>query len=213
MNIQYIFSFCIKRRWYVEKEPVILGAIILALPIFFLTFVFTSFTGSQLMIVADKRYFVFTPQNTTDYSQISEIDKLLFAFSIQPFVTIVCFLSIVYVLTLIVFQIIECKKKRKILHSLQYMILIPIFLYLWLGTMEFSAVNLTWIDNWKDYLIFTPATITNEEDIYMIDKFLYKFRMIPIRSTLLILSFLHMLILIVIDSVRLLKKLLVRTSH
>ncbi|MGM2853681.1 DUF4306 domain-containing protein, partial [Bacillus cereus group sp. Bce028] len=45
------------------------------------------------------------------------------------------------------------------------------------------------------------------------DKFLYKFRMIPIRSTLLILSFLHMLILIVIDSVRLLKKLLVRTSH
>ena len=99
---------------------------ILALPIFF-TFVFTSFTGSQLMIVADKRYFVFTPQNTTDYSQISEIDKLLFAFSIQPFVTIVCFLSIVYVLTLIVFQIIECKKKRKILHSLQYMILIPIF--------------------------------------------------------------------------------------
>lgn len=186
---------------------------ILALPMFFLTFVFTSFTGSQLMIVADKRYFVFTPQNTTDYSQISEIDKLLFAFSIQPFVTIVCFLSIVYVLTLIVFQIIECKKKRKILHSLQYMILIPIFLYLWLGTMEFSAVNLTWIDNWKDYLIFTPATITNEEDIYMIDKFLYKFRMVPIRSTLLILSFLHMLILIVIDSVRLLKKLLVRTSH
>ena len=53
---------------------------ILALPIFFLTFVFTSFTGSQLMIGADKRYFVFTPQNTTDYSQISEIDKLLFAF-------------------------------------------------------------------------------------------------------------------------------------
>ena len=55
------------------------------------------------------------------------------------------------------------------------MILIPIFLYLWLGTMEFSAVNLTWIDNWKDYLIFTPATITNEEDIYMIDKFYTNF--------------------------------------
>ena len=35
---------------------------ILALPIFFLTFVFTSFTGSQLMIGADKQYFVFTPQ-------------------------------------------------------------------------------------------------------------------------------------------------------
>ncbi|EJS66310.1 DUF4306 domain-containing protein [Bacillus cereus] len=185
---------------------------ILALPIFFITFMFTSFTGSQLMIGADKQHFVFTPQNATDYSQINEIDKLLFAFSIQPFITIVFFLSIVYVLTLIVFQIIECKKQRTILHSLQYMILIPIFLYLWLGTMEFSAVNLTWIDNWRDYLIFTPATITNEEDIYMIDKFLYKFRMLPIQSTVLILSFLYMLILIVIDSVRLLKSLLVRTS-
>ncbi len=185
----------------------------LALPIFFLTFMFTSFTGSQLMIDADQQHFVFTPQNATDYSQINEIDKLLFAFSVQPFVTIVCLLSIVYVLTLIIFQIIECKKQRKILHSLQYMILIPIFLYLWLGTMEFSAVNLTWIDNWKDYLIFTPATITNEEGIYMIDRFLYKFRMLPIQSTVLILSFLYMLILIVIDSVRLLKSLLVRTRQ
>ena len=46
---------------------------------------------------------------------------------------------------------------------------------------QFSAVSLTWIDNWKDYLMFTPATITNEQDIYMIDKFLYKFRMLPIR--------------------------------
>ncbi|PEB51930.1 hypothetical protein CON65_19070 [Bacillus pseudomycoides] len=181
------------------------GQYILVLPIFFITFMFTSFVGSQLMIGADKQHFVFTPQNATDYSQINEIDKLRFAFSIQPFVTIVFLLSIVYVLTLIVFQIIECKKQRKILHSLQYMILIPIFLYLWLGTMQFSAVDLTWIDNWKDHLIFAPTTITNEQDIYMIDRFLYKFRMLPIQSTVLI--------LIVIDSVRLLKNLLVRTSQ
>ncbi|MFC9416184.1 DUF4306 domain-containing protein [Bacillus mobilis] len=179
---------------------------ILVLPILLLTFMFTGFVGSQLMIGADKQYFIFTPQNATEYSQISEIDKFLFSFSIQPAVTIVFLLSIVYVLTLFVFQIMECKKQRKILHSLQYMILIPIFLYVWLGTMKFSAVDLTWIDNWKDYLIFTPATITNEQDIYMIDKFLYKFRMLPIRSTVLILSFIYMLILIVIDSVRLLKK-------
>lgn len=179
---------------------------ILVLPILLLTFMFTGFVGSQLMIDADKQYFIFTPQNATEYSQISEIDKFLFSFSIQPVVTIVFLLSIVYVLTLLVFQIMECKKQRKILHSLQYMILIPIFLYVWLGTMKFSAVDLTWIDNWKDYLIFTPATITNEQDIYMIDKFLYKFRMLPIRSTVLILSFIYMLILIVIDSVRLLKK-------
>jgi len=179
---------------------------ILVLPILLLTFMFTGFVGSQLMIGADKQYFIFTPQNATEYSQISEIDKFLFSFSIQPAVTIVFLLSIVYVLTLLVFQIMECKKQRKILHSLQYMILIPIFLYVWLGTMKFSAVDLTWIDNWKDYLIFTPATITNEQDIYMIDKFLYKFRMLPIRSTVLILSFIYMLILIVIDSVRLLKK-------
>ncbi|HFK1764225.1 hypothetical protein AT258_28035 [Bacillus wiedmannii] len=179
---------------------------ILVLPILLLTFMFTGFVGSQLMIGADKQYFIFTPQNATEYSQISEIDKFLFSFSIQPAVTIVFLLSIVYVLTLLVFQIMECKKQRKILHSLQYMILIPIFLYVWLGTMKFSAVDLTWIDNWKDYLIFTPATITNEQDIYMIDKFLYKFRMLPIGSTVLILSFIYMLILIVIDSVRLLKK-------
>ncbi|PFN28955.1 DUF4306 domain-containing protein [Bacillus cereus] len=195
-----------------KKNMLFWAQYILVLPIFFITFMFTSFTGSQLMIGADKQHFVFTPQNATDYSQINEFDKLLFAFSVQPLVTIVCLLSIVYVLTLIVFQIIECKKQRKILHSLQYMILIPIFLYVWLGTMKFSAVNLTWIDNWRDYLIFTPATITNEEDIYMIDKFLYKFRMLPIQSTVLILSFLYMLILIVIDSVRLLKNLLVRKN-
>ncbi|MGH0948465.1 DUF4306 domain-containing protein [Bacillus mycoides] len=186
---------------------------ILVLPILFLTFMFTGFVGGQLMIGADKQHFIFTPQNATEYSQISEIDKLLFAFSIQPVVTIVFLLSIVYVLTLIVFQIIECKKEKKILHSLQYMVLIPIFLYLWLGIMQFSAVDLTWIDNWQEHLIFTPTTITNEQDIYMIDKFLYKFRMLPIPSTVLILSFLYLLILIVIDSIRLLKKFLVRTSH
>lgn len=73
---------------------------------------FTGFVGSQLMIGADKQHFIFTPQNATEYSQISEIDKLLFAFSIQPVVTIVFLLSIVYVLTLIVFQIIECKKEK-----------------------------------------------------------------------------------------------------
>lgn len=182
---------------------------ILVLPILFITFIFTGVVGSQLMISDAKEHFVFTPQNATEYSQISEIDKLLFAFSIQPVVTIVFLLSIVYVLTLIVFQIIECKKKRNILHTLQYMVLIPIFLYLWLGIMQFSAVSLTWID----YLIFTPSTITNEQDIYTIDKFLYKFRMLPIPSTVLILSFLYLLILIVIDSIRLLKKFLVRTSH
>ena len=174
---------------------------------------FTGFVGSQLMIGADKQHFIFTPQNATEYSQISEIDKLLFSFSIQPVVTIVFLLSIVYVLTLFIFQIIECKKQRKILHSLQYMILIPIVIYLWLGITQFSAVSLTWIDNWKDYLMFTPATITNEQDIYMVDKFLYKFRMLPIRSTVLILSCIYLLILTVIDSVRLLKRLLVRNSQ
>lgn len=185
----------------------------LVLPILFITFIFTGVVGSQLMISDAKEHFVFTPQSVTDYSQIDEIDKLLFSFSIQPFVTIVFLLSIVYLLTLIVFQIIECKKQRKVLHSVQYMILIPIFLYLWLGNMQFSAVDLAWIDNWKDYLIFTPPTITSEQDIYMIDRFLYKFRILPIQSTVLILSFLYLLILIMIDSIRLLKKLRVRTGH
>ncbi|MBJ7986637.1 DUF4306 domain-containing protein [Bacillus cereus] len=186
---------------------------ILVLPILFITFIFTGVVGSQLMISDAKENFVFTPQSVTDYSQIYEIDKLLFSFSIQPFVTIVFLLLIVYLLTLIVFQIIECKKQRKVLHSVQYMILIPIFLYLWLGMMQFSAVDLAWIDNWKDYLIFTPTTITSEQDIYMIDRFLYKFRIFPIQSTVLILSFLYLLILIMIDSIRLLKKLRVRTGH
>ncbi len=174
---------------------------------------FTGVVGSQLMISDAKEHFVFTPQSVTDYSQIYEIDKLLFSFSIQPFVTIVFLLSIVYLLTLIVFQIIECKKQRKVLHSVQYMILIPIFLYLWLGMIQFSAVDLAWIDNWKDYLIFTPTTITSEQDIYMIDRFLYKFRILPIQSTVLILSFLYLLIFIMIDSIGLLKKLRVRTGH
>ncbi|WP_212935166.1 DUF4306 domain-containing protein [Bacillus hominis] len=185
----------------------------LVLPIFFILFMFTGVVGSQLMISDAKEHFVFTPQSVTDYSQIYEIDKLLFSFSIQPFVTIVFLLSIVYLLTLIVFQIIECKKQRKVLHSVQYMILIPIFLYLWLGMIQFSAVDLAWIDNWKDYLIFTPTTITSEQDIYMIDRFLYKFRILPIQSTVLILSFLYLLIFIMIDSIGLLKKLRVRTGH
>ncbi|RWS42074.1 DUF4306 domain-containing protein [Bacillus mycoides] len=185
----------------------------LVLPIFFILFMFTGVVGSQLMISDAKEHFVFTPQSVTDYSQTYEIDKLLFSFSIQPFVTIVFLLSIVYLLTLIVFQIIECKKQRKVLYSVQYMILIPIFLYLWLGMIQFSAVDLAWIDNWKDYLIFTPTTITSEQDIYMIDRFLYKFRILPIQSTVLILSFLYLLILIMIDSIRLLKKLRVRTGH
>ena len=71
---------------------------------------FTGFVGSQLMIGLTNDILYLRPQNATEYSQISEIDKLLFSFSIQPVVTIVFLLSIVYVLTLLVFQIIECKK-------------------------------------------------------------------------------------------------------
>ncbi|HDR7795189.1 TPA: DUF4306 domain-containing protein [Bacillus luti] len=186
---------------------------ILVLPILCITFLFTGFVGSQLMIGDAKEHFVFTPQSVTDYSQIYEIDKLLFSFSVQPLVTTVFLLSVVYVVTLIVFQIIECRKQKKVLHSIQYMILVPIFLYLWFGTMDFSAIHLTSVDNWKDYLVFTPTTIVNEQDVYMIDKFLYKFRMIPVQTTALTISFLYLLTLLVIDSIGLLKKVVVRTNN
>ncbi len=99
---------------YVEKDHVILGAIYSCFA-YIISYLYVYWFR---WIGADKQHFIFTPQNATEYSQISEIDKLLFAFSIQPIVTIVFLLSIVYVLTLIVFQIIECKKEKKILHSL-----------------------------------------------------------------------------------------------
>ncbi|SFC83708.1 protein of unknown function [Bacillus sp. 491mf] len=80
---------------------------IIVLLTFIITFIPTSIVGSKLMIEDEKKYFVFTPQNATEYSQISEIDKVLFAFSVQPIITIVCLLSLLYLLTLIIIGIVR----------------------------------------------------------------------------------------------------------
>ncbi|KAA0965676.1 DUF4306 domain-containing protein [Sporosarcina sp. ANT_H38] len=66
----------------------------------------TSWTGSYIMIEANwKNHIVFIPEKATEPQQIYEIDKLIYAFKIDPLLSIVCVSSFLLLIGFIVFWI------------------------------------------------------------------------------------------------------------
>ena len=54
---------------------------------------------------------------------------------------------------------------------------------------SWNASYLTIENDWKSRLTFTPKTITNPQQIYEIDKFIYAFGVQPILTSVCLLSF------------------------
>jgi hypothetical protein len=79
---------------------------ILLLPVFAYSFFLTTWTGSYIIGEEDwKNHIVFTPEKATKPQQIYEIDKLIYAFKIDPILSIVSVLSFLMIIRFIVFWI------------------------------------------------------------------------------------------------------------
>ncbi|WP_235676700.1 MULTISPECIES: DUF4306 domain-containing protein [Bacillus cereus group] len=157
----------------------------------------TSWTASYLSISEDwKQHLIFTPKTTENSHQVYEIDKLLYAFQYNPVFTTVFILSIVYLIGIIIARSLYWRKHKTGLTGLQLMILLPIFLYTLLVTHS-TGTMIVMEGNWKKYLVFSPRSITDLNQIYYIDKLLYAFQKSPIISTVFILTFLYMTWLII----------------
>ncbi len=69
---------------------------IVMIPVFMYSFFFTAATGSYLQLEDDwKEHTVFTSSSVTDPHGINEIDKVIYAFHIQPFISIVFIISLI----------------------------------------------------------------------------------------------------------------------
>ncbi|MCI0765166.1 DUF4306 domain-containing protein [Bacillus sp. TL12] len=170
---------------------------VIILPILFFSLFITSWTASYLSISEDwKQHIVFTPKITESSQQVYEIDKLLYAFKYNPVSTTVFVLSIVYLLGIILTRWLYWKKHKTGFIGLQLMIILPIFLYTLLVTHSTSTM-IAIEENWKKYLLFSPKSITDFNQIYYIDRLLYAFQKSPIISTVFILTFLYMTGLVV----------------
>ncbi|MDM5155752.1 DUF4306 domain-containing protein [Bacillus sp. DX1.1] len=168
---------------------------IIILPILFFSLFITSWTASYLSISEDwKKHLVFTPKTADNSNQIYEIDKLLYAFKYNPPFTTICVLSIVYLIGIIIVRALYWRKNKTGLFSLQLMILLPIFLYTWLVTNSMGAM-IYGEEDWKNYLVFSPKTITDTNQIYYIDRLIYVFQHSPIFSTIFVLTFLYIIVL------------------
>ncbi|MDZ5606782.1 DUF4306 domain-containing protein [Bacillus pseudomycoides] len=170
---------------------------VIILPILFFSLFITSWTASYLSISEDwKQHIVFTPKTTERSNQVYEIDKLLYAFKYNPVFTTVFILSIVYLVGIIIARWLYWGKYKTGLIGLQLMIMLPLFLYTLLVTHS-TGTTIAIEENWKKYLIFSPKSITDLNQIYYIDKLLYALQKSPIISTVFILTFLYVTGLVV----------------
>ncbi|PEY44758.1 hypothetical protein CN354_00145 [Bacillus cereus] len=170
---------------------------VIILPILFFSLFITSWTASYLSISEDwKQHIVFTPQTAEDSNQIYEIDKLLYAFKYNPVFTTIFVLSIVYLIGIMITCWLYWRKHKTGLIGLQLMILLPIFLYTLLVTHS-TGTMIVIEENWKKYIVFSPKSITDLNQIYYIDRLLYAFQKSPIISTIFILTFLYITGLVV----------------
>lgn len=169
---------------------------VIILPILFFVLFITSWTASYLSISEDwKQHLVFTPKTVQDSNQIYEIDKLLYAFKYNPIFTTIFVASIVYLIGIIISRWLYWRKHKTGWIGLQLMIAIPVFLYTLLVTHSISTMIAT-EQNWSKYVVFSPKSITDINEIYYIDRMLYAFQKSPIFSAVFILTFLYIVGLI-----------------
>lgn len=74
--------------------------------------------------------------------------------------------------------------------------MIPIFVFSFLAT-SWTGSYIMITQGWKEEIVFTPKTVTDPQQIYEVDKFLYAFNSDPMTSILCILSFLILIVIII----------------
>lgn len=170
---------------------------IFILPILFFSLFITSWTASYLTISEDwKEHLVFTPKTAEGSNQIYKIDKLLYAFKYSPVFTTIFVLSIIYLIGIMITRYLYYRKYKTGFIGLQLMIVLPIFLYTLLVTHSIGTM-IAVEKNWEKYLVFSPASITDVNQIHYIDKLLYTLQKSPTSCIIFILSFLYIIGLIV----------------
>ncbi|WP_377890612.1 DUF4306 domain-containing protein [Alkalihalobacillus sp. R86527] len=82
-----------------------------------------------------------------------------------------------------------------ILKGVLLLLLLPIFGYtLWLSS--WTASYLPHLENWRESVVFTPQTVVEPADIYVIDYYLYALQYSPFLTIVCTLSFLAILIVL-----------------
>lgn len=61
-------------------------------------------------------HIVFTPKSSTGPEQIYEVDKFLFAFSIQPLLSVVCLLSFLILIGIIIYWVMKKFHSQKMIY-------------------------------------------------------------------------------------------------
>ncbi|WP_245595272.1 DUF4306 domain-containing protein [Fictibacillus gelatini] len=89
-------------------------ACIILFPLFVYSAITLSWMDSYLMYVGNwKDQLIFTPKTITDTNQIYEIDKLLYAFRVEPLPTAICILSFLALLVMGISEIVRLSKKHR----------------------------------------------------------------------------------------------------
>ncbi|MCA0173032.1 DUF4306 domain-containing protein [Bacillus sp. RAR_GA_16] len=87
---------------------------IIMIPVFVFSYFLNSWTASYLPYVDDwKEHLYLTPETVTDAQQIYEIDKFLYAFHIQPMISVVCLLSFLLVVGIMVHLVLQKMINRR----------------------------------------------------------------------------------------------------
>jgi len=81
--------------------------------IFGFSYFLTSWNASYLMVEDNwKSKLTFTPKSITNPKDIYEIDKFIYAYEVQPLLSIVCFLSLIALITFLVIQLYKIVKRN-----------------------------------------------------------------------------------------------------
>ncbi|MDO6657341.1 DUF4306 domain-containing protein [Anaerobacillus sp. 1_MG-2023] len=82
--------------------------------------------------------------------------------------------------------------------TLQAILLIPLLCIFgftfWLAS--WTASYLPYSDDWKDHVVFTPASTQDPSQIYLVDMYLYAFRYSPFETIVCTISFIMIVVVL-----------------
>lgn len=91
---------------------------LIMIPAFAYSFFATSWTGSYIMLEEDwMTHTVLTPKSATGPEQIYEVDKFLYAFTIQPFLGIVCLFSFFILIGILIYWVLKKFRFQKAING------------------------------------------------------------------------------------------------
>ncbi|WP_051291632.1 DUF4306 domain-containing protein [Fictibacillus gelatini] len=77
-----------------------------------------------------------------------------------------------------------------------FIMLLPIFAFSFFAT-TWTSSYLMLDEDWRNEIVFTPESVTEPDQIYDVDKFIYAFKCEPIMTAVCLLSFLLLMGLII----------------